>query len=89
MLMAAKKGLHPRDIDAFWLQRQLGKFYDDPNISQARSAEILDILKVSYDAPSLHLGCVTVCPWSLAFDQCVLLRSLALDIYILKTAEFH
>ncbi|XP_030842191.1 U5 small nuclear ribonucleoprotein 200 kDa helicase isoform X2 [Strongylocentrotus purpuratus] len=49
VLMAAKKGLHPRDIDAFWLQRQLGKFYDDPNISQARSAEILDILKNASD----------------------------------------
>ncbi|XP_054766386.2 U5 small nuclear ribonucleoprotein 200 kDa helicase-like [Lytechinus pictus] len=49
VLMAAKKGLHPRDIDAFWLQRQLGKFYDDPNISQARSAEVLEILKNATD----------------------------------------
>uniref|UniRef100_A0A671XYS1 U5 small nuclear ribonucleoprotein 200 kDa helicase n=1 Tax=Sparus aurata TaxID=8175 RepID=A0A671XYS1_SPAAU len=24
-----KKDLHPRDIDAFWLQRQLSRFYDD------------------------------------------------------------
>ena len=42
----AKKDLHPRDIDAFWLHRQLSKFYDDPNVSQARSSEVLDILKV-------------------------------------------
>lgn len=42
----SKKDLHPRDIDAFWLQRQLSKFYDDPNVSQARSSEVLDILKV-------------------------------------------
>ena len=44
-----KKDLHPRDIDAFWLQRELGKFYDDPNVSQARSAEVLEILKTATD----------------------------------------
>ncbi|XP_002742418.1 U5 small nuclear ribonucleoprotein 200 kDa helicase-like, partial [Saccoglossus kowalevskii] len=40
-----KKSLHPRDIDAFWLQRQLRKFYDDPNVSQTKGCEVLDILK--------------------------------------------
>ncbi|XP_033632749.1 U5 small nuclear ribonucleoprotein 200 kDa helicase-like [Asterias rubens] len=45
----SKKDLHPRDIDAFWLQRQLSKFYDDPNVSQARSSEVLDILKKAAD----------------------------------------
>ncbi|XP_072177738.1 U5 small nuclear ribonucleoprotein 200 kDa helicase-like [Diadema setosum] len=49
VLMARKKGLHPRDIDAFWLQRQLSKFYDDPNVSQARSTEVLEILKNASD----------------------------------------
>ncbi|XP_070541263.1 U5 small nuclear ribonucleoprotein 200 kDa helicase-like [Ptychodera flava] len=44
-----KKELHPRDIDAFWLQRQLRKFYDDPNVSQTKSAEVLDILKNAAD----------------------------------------
>ena len=28
--------LHPRDIDAFWLQRNLSKFYDDPHVAQTK-----------------------------------------------------
>jgi len=42
-----EKGLHPRDIDAFWLQRQLNQFYDDPMVAQTKANEVLDILKVS------------------------------------------
>lgn len=42
------QGLHPRDIDAFWLQRNLSKYYpDDPTMAQAKSKEVLQILKVS------------------------------------------
>lgn len=48
-------GLHPRDIDAFWLQRKLSKCYtDDPTMAQTKAGEILDILKVSlYDNKTL------------------------------------
>lgn len=42
-----KKDLHPRDIDAFWLQRQLSRFYDDAIVSQKKADEVLEILKVS------------------------------------------
>lgn len=41
-----KKELHPRDIDAFWLQRQLSRFYDDAIVSQKKADEVLEILKV-------------------------------------------
>lgn len=41
-----KKDLHPRDIDAFWLQRQLSRFYDDAIVSQKKADEVLEILKV-------------------------------------------
>ena len=41
-----EKGLHPRDIDAFWLQRELSKYYDDPMVAQTRAGEVLEILKV-------------------------------------------
>ena len=47
--MASKsdEGLHARDIDAFWLQRKLSKYYpDDPTTAQAKSKEVLNILKV-------------------------------------------
>lgn len=47
VLSAKKKDLHPRDIDAFWLQRQLSRFYDDAIMSQKKADEVLDILKVS------------------------------------------
>ncbi|GIY38374.1 u5 small nuclear ribonucleoprotein 200 kDa helicase [Caerostris extrusa] len=43
------KGLHPRDIDAYWLQRKLSKFYDDPVIAQTRAGEVLEILKTAVD----------------------------------------
>ena len=40
-----EKKLHPLDIDAYWLQRKLSKFYSDPIVSQARAGEVLQILK--------------------------------------------
>ena len=44
-------GLHPRDIDAFWLQRKLSKYYpDDPTTAQAKSKEVLNILKVWFSS---------------------------------------
>lgn len=40
-------GLHPRDIDAFWLQRKLSKHYpDDPTMAQTKAGEVLQTLKV-------------------------------------------
>ncbi|XP_063432226.1 U5 small nuclear ribonucleoprotein 200 kDa helicase-like [Mytilus trossulus] len=46
----SESGLHPRDIDAFWLQRKLSKSYtDDPTMAQTKAGEILDILKTSSD----------------------------------------
>lgn len=46
-----KKDLHPRDIDAFWLQRQLSRFYDDAIVSQKKADEVLEILKVKHLCP--------------------------------------
>lgn len=43
------KGLHPRDIDAYWLQRKLSRFYDDPMMAQAKAGEVLEILKTATD----------------------------------------
>lgn len=36
----AKDGLDPRQIDAFWLQRELSKFYEDAVTSQKRAQEV-------------------------------------------------
>uniref|UniRef100_A0AAY4EQZ5 Helicase ATP-binding domain-containing protein n=1 Tax=Denticeps clupeoides TaxID=299321 RepID=A0AAY4EQZ5_9TELE len=44
-----KEDLHPRKIDAFWLQRQLSRFYDDAIISQKKANEVLEILKTASD----------------------------------------
>ncbi|CAG0914379.1 unnamed protein product [Notodromas monacha] len=48
---ASKKDgiLHPMDIDAYWLQRQLSKYFKDPMESQKRAGEVLQILKSSQD----------------------------------------
>uniref|UniRef100_A0A669F6W3 U5 small nuclear ribonucleoprotein 200 kDa helicase n=1 Tax=Oreochromis niloticus TaxID=8128 RepID=A0A669F6W3_ORENI len=42
-----KKDLHPRDIDAFWLQRQLSRFYDDAISVTPRQLLDLDDLAFS------------------------------------------
>lgn len=60
-MTAKKKELHPRDIDAFWLQRQLSRFYDDAIISQKKADEVLEILKVCFICFSVS---VWMC-WSL------------------------
>lgn len=44
-----ERALHPLDIDAYWLQRCLSKFYNDAMISQAKSTEVLEVLKNSSD----------------------------------------
>uniref|UniRef100_A0AAY5EQB3 Helicase ATP-binding domain-containing protein n=1 Tax=Electrophorus electricus TaxID=8005 RepID=A0AAY5EQB3_ELEEL len=49
VMMTKKKDLHPRDIDAFWLQRQLSRFYDDAIVSQKKADEVLEILKTASD----------------------------------------
>uniref|UniRef100_A0A1I8FR65 Helicase_PWI domain-containing protein n=1 Tax=Macrostomum lignano TaxID=282301 RepID=A0A1I8FR65_9PLAT len=47
-------GLHPRDVDAFWLQRQLAKRYTDPVAAQAKAAECLQLLKSAGDDRDLE-----------------------------------
>uniref|UniRef100_A0A8B9LFU0 U5 small nuclear ribonucleoprotein 200 kDa helicase n=1 Tax=Astyanax mexicanus TaxID=7994 RepID=A0A8B9LFU0_ASTMX len=49
VMTTKKKDLHPRDIDAFWLQRQLSRFYDDAIVSQKKADEVLEILKTASD----------------------------------------
>uniref|UniRef100_A0A8C5WQV4 Brr2 N-terminal helicase PWI domain-containing protein n=1 Tax=Laticauda laticaudata TaxID=8630 RepID=A0A8C5WQV4_LATLA len=49
LMCSKKKDLHPRDIDAFWLQRQLSRFYDDAIVSQKKADEVLEILKTASD----------------------------------------
>ena len=43
------KGLHPHDIDAYWLQRQLHKYYSDPMMAQGKAQEVLSILRDASD----------------------------------------
>ncbi|XP_014208524.1 putative U5 small nuclear ribonucleoprotein 200 kDa helicase [Copidosoma floridanum] len=41
--------LHPRDVDAYWLQRQLKAIYDDAIVSQNKASDVLDALKNASD----------------------------------------
>jgi hypothetical protein len=41
-----EKILHPRDVDAFWMQRKLSKYYDDPTMAQTKATEVLEVLRV-------------------------------------------
>lgn len=47
--MKKEKSLHPLDIDAYWLQRRLSKIYEDAMVSQAKAAEVLNVLKSAAD----------------------------------------
>jgi len=47
--IAKDKDLHPRDIDAYWLQRNLSKVYDDAIMSQKKAEEVQEILKTTTD----------------------------------------
>lgn len=50
----AGDGLHPRDIDAFWLQRELNKYYADAEASRSKAEEVLEILKSAKDDRELE-----------------------------------
>nr|CDS32519.1 expressed protein [Hymenolepis microstoma] len=51
---ADKDALHPRDIDAFWLQRNVSKHCKDPILAQKKAQECLDILKTASDDRDLE-----------------------------------
>ncbi|CAH8536125.1 hypothetical protein MS3_00004841 [Schistosoma haematobium] len=48
------ENLHPRDIDAFWLQRNLAKHCKDPILAQAKARECLEILQSASDDRDLE-----------------------------------
>lgn len=47
--MKREKSLHPLDVDAYWIQRKLSKYYKDSITSQARAKDVLDILQTAAD----------------------------------------
>jgi len=51
---ASSDVLHPRHIDAFWLQRELNKYYADAEASRSKSEEVLEILKSASDERELE-----------------------------------
>ncbi|KAF5400264.1 U5 small nuclear ribonucleoprotein helicase [Paragonimus heterotremus] len=50
----AAESLRPRDIDAFWLQRNLAKHCKDPVLAQSKARECLDILQSAVDDRDLE-----------------------------------
>ncbi|XP_022255650.1 U5 small nuclear ribonucleoprotein 200 kDa helicase-like, partial [Limulus polyphemus] len=66
------KPLHPREIDAYWLQRKLSKFYDDPVVAQTRAGEVLEILKTAIDDRDIENQLVLL----LGFNQFEFIRVL-------------
>lgn len=50
----ANENVRPRDIDAFWLQRNLAKHCKDPVLAQARARECLEILQSAVDDRDLE-----------------------------------
>ena len=47
--MKKEKSLNPCDIDAYWLQRRLNRIYNEALESQAKTAEVLQILEDAGD----------------------------------------
>ncbi|XP_075249167.1 U5 small nuclear ribonucleoprotein 200 kDa helicase-like [Convolutriloba macropyga] len=75
---ASKKGsksgeeLNPRDIDAYWLQRNLSKVYSDAHASQKKADEVLAILKSAGD----NRDCENQLVGLLSFDQFAFIKKL-------------
>ncbi len=38
--------LKARSVDAYWLQRELNKFFNDHIVSQKKADEVMEVLKV-------------------------------------------
>nr|XP_009857905.1 U5 small nuclear ribonucleoprotein 200 kDa helicase [Ciona intestinalis] len=72
--VAKNKDLHPRDIDAYWLQRNLSKVYDDAIVSQQKAEEVLEILKTAGD----DLQCENQLVHLLGFNQFNFIKTLRL-----------
>ena len=70
-MSSKKKDLHPRDIDAFWLQRQLSRFYDDAIVSQKKADEVLEILKV-WPRCFVFIICILAVGTAYEADGCIL-----------------
>lgn len=47
--MKKEKTLHPNDIDAYWLQRQLKNYFKDAMTAHAKAADVLGVLKSAAD----------------------------------------
>ena len=47
-----EKKLDPRDIDAYWIQREVSKFTSDPHLSQTRCEKILSVLEEEQGNPA-------------------------------------
>ncbi len=60
----SKEKLEPRQVDAYWLQRELNKLYQDPIVSQKKVNEVMEILKVCV--------CVCGCLYLLMLIKCML-----------------
>ncbi|EFX60172.1 hypothetical protein DAPPUDRAFT_278961, partial [Daphnia pulex] len=69
---AGGKELQAHQIDAFWLQRKLGKIYDDPTQAQTKVQEVLEILREAADERDVENQLVLL----LGFDQFDFIRTL-------------
>lgn len=64
--------LHPRDIDAHWLQRKLRGTYDDPVVARSKASEVLEVLKTAVDERDAESQLVQL----LGFDQFDFIKTL-------------
>ncbi|KAG9508941.1 small nuclear ribonucleoprotein helicase, partial [Fragariocoptes setiger] len=81
--------LHPLDIDAHWLQRELGKTYSDPLEAQRKAQEVISILKNASDDRELENQLVRAMS-NVSFDFIKVLRQNRRMIYyctLLKSAQ--
>lgn len=65
--------VHPREIDAYWLQRKLSKYFDDPVVAQSKAAEVLKILKTARNEHEVEMQLILLLGFDL-FDFINLLR---------------
>eukprot|EP01134_Creolimax_fragrantissima_P000807 CFRG0807T1 len=77
----------PRDIDAYWLQRQLAKYFDDAITSQKMSKEVLEILEKGVDERDVENKLVLLLGYD-KFEFVKLVRKNRLSVlYCMKRAS--
>lgn len=87
-LLGKAEEIDLREIEAYWLQRQVAKYYDDPLEAQAKAQTVLRVMAEEEDARFCENSLVELLGFE-AFDLIKLLMKNRLEVvYCTRLAQF-